>query len=187
LGALPATTLGYEKRHAWWARAIANYDEEQFVRDLLADQPEAPTYFAIMKRLNRDGMPILGKLPEPPLLSPEAFQKAIQEGAVLVDTRDKFAFAGGHIKGAINIPAGKMFSTWAGWLLPYLVRVHQFGTELLRQGRLSPRRRGRAGAPFCPHPLCPPLPQGGRGGTRCRAHCRAPLHPSPTQWERGWG
>jgi hypothetical protein len=68
-----------------------------------------------------------------------------------------------------------------------LVRVHQFGTELLRQGRLSPRRRGRAGAPFCPHPLCPPLPQGGRGGTRCRAHCRAPLHPSPTQWERGWG
>jgi hydroxyacylglutathione hydrolase len=119
LGALPATTLGYEKRHAWWARAIANYDEEQFVRDLLADQPEAPTYFAIMKRLNRDGMPILGKLPEPPHLTPEAFQNALRDGAVLVDTRDKFAFAGGHIKGAINIPAGKMFSTWAGWLLPY--------------------------------------------------------------------
>jgi hydroxyacylglutathione hydrolase len=38
---------------------------------------------------------------------------------VLADTRDKFAFAGGHIKGAINIPAGRMFSTWAGWLLPY--------------------------------------------------------------------
>ncbi|MCS7352504.1 MAG: rhodanese-like domain-containing protein, partial [Anaerolineae bacterium] len=99
--------------------AIANYDEQTFVNDLLADQPEAPTYFAVMKRLNRDGMPILGKLPEPPLLSPEAFQKALSEGAVLVDTRDKFAFAGGHIPGAINIPAGKNFSTWAGWMLPY--------------------------------------------------------------------
>ncbi|MCS6918421.1 MAG: MBL fold metallo-hydrolase, partial [Fimbriimonadales bacterium] len=119
LGALPASTLGYERRHAWWAHAIANYDEQTFVNDLLADQPEAPTYFAVMKRLNRDGMPILGKLPEPPLLSPEAFQKALSEGAVLVDTRDKFAFAGGHIKGAINIPAGRLFSTWAGWLLPY--------------------------------------------------------------------
>lgn len=41
------------------------------------------------------------------------------EGAILVDTRDKFAFAGGHIPGSINIPAGKNFSTWAGWLLPY--------------------------------------------------------------------
>ena len=37
----------------------------------------------------------------------------------MVDTRDKLAFAGGHLKGAINIPAGKSFSTWAGWLLPY--------------------------------------------------------------------
>ncbi|CUU34926.1 MAG: MBL fold metallo-hydrolase [Armatimonadetes bacterium] len=119
LGALPATTLGYEKRHAWWAKSVTAYNEEAFVRELLADQPEAPTYFAVMKRLNRDGMPILGSLPQPPLLTPEAFQRAMAEGAQLVDTRDKFAFAGGHIKGAINIPAGKWFSTWAGWLLDY--------------------------------------------------------------------
>lgn len=119
LGALPASTLGYERRHAWWAHDIEARDEEAFVKDLLADQPEAPAYFAMMKRLNRDGMPILGKLPQPPLLSPEAFKKAMDEGAILVDTRDKFAFAGGHIPGAINIPAGKNFSTWAGWLLPY--------------------------------------------------------------------
>jgi len=25
------------------------------------------------------------------------------------------------------------------------------------------------------------------GGTRSRAHRRAPLHPSPTLWEKGWG
>ena len=30
-----------------------------------------------------------------------------------------------------------------------------------------------------------PSPAGGRGGTRCRAHRRAPLHPAPTAWERG--
>ena len=48
--------------------------------------------------------------------------------------------------------------------LDKLVRVHRFGTESLRQGRFSPRKRERAGALCCPHPLCPPLPRGGRGG-----------------------
>ena len=37
----------------------------------------------------------------------------------IVDTRPVEAFADGHIKGTINIPLGKSFITWAGWLLPY--------------------------------------------------------------------
>lgn len=119
LGALPATTVGYERRHAWWAEYLEKDDEEGFVKALLAGQPEAPTYFKEMKRLNRDGMPILGGIPHPGRLTKAQFDRYLREGAILVDTRDKFAFAGGHIRGAINIPAGKNFSTWAGWLLPY--------------------------------------------------------------------
>ncbi len=118
LGALPATALGYERRHAWWAKHLQAYDERGFVREILADQPDAPLYFARMKQLNRDGMPILGRLPQPPLLTPDAFHQTMCEGALLVDTRDRTAFAKGHIHGAINIPAGKLFSVWAGWLLP---------------------------------------------------------------------
>src|SRR5207237_1826083 len=52
LGALPSTTLGYE-RLANWAFQIE--DEELFVRDVVAGQPEAPRYFARMKAVNRDG------------------------------------------------------------------------------------------------------------------------------------
>ncbi|MEN3000975.1 MAG: rhodanese-like domain-containing protein [Armatimonadota bacterium] len=118
LGALPATTLGYERRYAWWAKHLQAHDEERFVQEVLRDQPDAPTYFARMKQLNRDGIPILGSLPQPPLLTPDAFRQRMRDGAILVDTRDKFAFAGRHLPGAINIPAGKPFSTWAGWLLP---------------------------------------------------------------------
>ena len=85
-----------------------------------------------------------------------------------------------------------------GW---ELVRVHRFDTESLRQGRFSPRGRERVGAPCCPHPLCPPLPRGGRGGL-WSAEAKLPptlkltlQHskqvsarlPSPTSWERGWG
>jgi len=119
LGAVPSSTVGYERRFAWWADYLAKDDEEGFVKALLSGQPEAPSYFAVMKRLNRDGMPILGDLPQPHRLTPEQFRQALQGGAVLVDTRDKFAFAGGHLPGSLNIPGGKNFSTWAGWLLPY--------------------------------------------------------------------
>lgn len=119
LGAVASTTVGYERRFAWWADYLQKGDEEGFVKALLSGQPEAPYYFAQMKRLNRDGMPILGQLPQPQLLTPEQFQRRLSEGALLVDTRDKLAFAGGHLRGAINIPGGKSFSTWAGWLLPY--------------------------------------------------------------------
>ncbi|WP_027881181.1 MBL fold metallo-hydrolase [Meiothermus rufus] len=119
LGAVASTTVGYERRFAWWADYLRTNDEEGFVKALLLGQPEAPYYFAQMKRLNRDGMPILGDLPRPHQFTPAQFRHKLAEGAILVDTRDKLAFAGGHIPGAINIPAGKNFSTWAGWLLPY--------------------------------------------------------------------
>jgi hydroxyacylglutathione hydrolase len=119
LGAVASTTVGYERLFSWWADYLRSGDEEGFVRALLSGQPEAPYYFAQMKRLNRDGMPILGSLPKPDRLAPAQFQQRLAQGAILVDTRDKLAFAGGHLRGAINLPGGKSFSTWAGWLLPY--------------------------------------------------------------------
>ncbi|RIH88168.1 Hydroxyacylglutathione hydrolase GloC [Calidithermus terrae] len=138
LGALPSTTVGYERRFAWWADYLRRGDEEGFVRALLEGQPEAPYYFARMKRLNRDGVPILGEVPPARRLTPGQFRQALQDGAVLVDTRDKSAFARGHLPGSINIPAGKNFPTWAGWLLPYdrplvLLASPQQADELARQ------------------------------------------------------
>ncbi|RIH89424.1 MBL fold metallo-hydrolase [Calidithermus roseus] len=138
LGAVPSSTVGYERRFAWWADYLAKDDEEAFVRALLSGQPEAPSYFKEMKRLNRDGMPILGGIPHPGRLTKAQFDRYLREGAILVDTRDKFAFAGGHLKGSINLPAGKGFSTWAGWLLPYdrplvLLASPQQLEELTRQ------------------------------------------------------
>jgi hydroxyacylglutathione hydrolase len=119
MGALPATTLGYERRYAWWAPLLRAGDEARFVQMTLEDQPDAPAYFARMKQLNRDGVPILGTLPQPPLLTPDAFVEWFRRDAVLVDTRERDAFASGHLPGAIHIPAGRLVSNWAGWLLPY--------------------------------------------------------------------
>lgn len=118
LGAVPSTAVGYERRFAWWADCLREGDQEGFVKALLEGQPEAPSYFARMKRLGRDGMPILGALPAPRPLEPGEFRRLLSEGGMLVDTRDKRAFAGGHLRGSVNVPAGKNFSSWAAWVVP---------------------------------------------------------------------
>jgi hydroxyacylglutathione hydrolase len=43
----------------------------------------------------------------------------VDRGAQVVDARDKFAYAGGHLPGSYNIPDSSDFSTWAGWLLDF--------------------------------------------------------------------
>src|SRR5919107_886935 len=58
LSAVPQSTLGYEKRFNW---AFAVADEDEFVRAVLAGQPEPPRYFAQMKRINQSGPPLLGE------------------------------------------------------------------------------------------------------------------------------
>jgi hydroxyacylglutathione hydrolase len=64
LGAVPQTTVGYEKRYNPMLDA-ARRGQEAFVDAILDGQPEPPLYFARMKQLNRDGVPLLDGLPRP--------------------------------------------------------------------------------------------------------------------------
>lgn len=116
LGAVPFSTLGYEKIANWGLRLS---DENEFVEAVLAGQPEPPKYFAEMKRINKEGPRILGGFRRPELLSAAAIDGWLAKGEMVVDTRPAADFAAGHIPGTINIPLTKSFSTWAGWLLPY--------------------------------------------------------------------
>ena len=121
LGAVPSSTLGYEKLVNW---AFQCADEDDFVRKVLADQPEPPVYFAHMKRMNRDGPAVLDRLPEPEPVEPEALADVLRSGAVVVDLRSRADFAEGHLPGTLNLPWGPDFTTWAGWLLPYDAPIH---------------------------------------------------------------
>ena len=59
LGALPSTTVGYERSYAWWAPYLNNDDEQGFIDELLDGQPDAHAYFARMKRQNKAGPDLL--------------------------------------------------------------------------------------------------------------------------------
>ena len=116
LGAIPSTTLGYEKVVNW---GLADVSEDEFVAQVLAGQPEPPAYFAQMKRINKEGPRILHGLPHPERLPAGDLAAVLARGGTVVDTRPWSAFAVGHVPGTINIPLNKSFTTWAGWLLRY--------------------------------------------------------------------
>ncbi|MBM4186006.1 MAG: MBL fold metallo-hydrolase [Gemmatimonadetes bacterium] len=116
LGAVPTSTVGYEKRVSW---AFGATSEGEFVRQVLAGQPEPPKYFGRMKVVNRDGPPILGPVAAPARLAADRVVGLIDGGALVVDCRPTVEYATGFIPGTVNIPFSKNFVSYAGSLLPY--------------------------------------------------------------------
>jgi hydroxyacylglutathione hydrolase len=116
LGAVPQSALGYERRFNW---AFGVHDEAEFVRAVLAGQPDPPRYFAEMKRINRDGPRVRGDAARPPAVDVAVLARALAAGAPVVDARPARAYAEGAIPETLNIPANRSFATWCGSLLPY--------------------------------------------------------------------
>lgn len=117
LGAVPSSTVGYEKIRNWALQYAS--DQKGFVDYLLDGQPEPPKYFAMMKHLNKVDRPLLVEVPKHPKLSKSQFQAAYKDGLKVIDTRDKVDFAKGFLPNSINIQGNNSFSTWAGWILNY--------------------------------------------------------------------
>jgi hydroxyacylglutathione hydrolase len=145
LGAVPQTTVGYEKRYNA-SLAAADRGEDAFVEAILAGQPEPQTYFARMKRDNNQGVPLLSRLPQPQRLTVAELGQAVKEGeALIVDTRlDRSAFMTRHIPGSLHAPINRSFNTVVGSLVedetvPILLivddsRVEEAVRDLVRLG-----------------------------------------------------
>lgn len=117
LGAIPSSTLGYEKRFNP-SFHIPNKDE--FVDWLLSEQPEPPFYFARMKHVNKVGPTLQKDLPVPVRLNRVELEQWLASDALVIDSRPGEAFMTGHLLGAINIPATSAnFNTYAGWLVDF--------------------------------------------------------------------
>lgn len=117
LGAVPSSTVGYEKIRNW---AFSHPDnEEAFIENLLDGQPEPPKYFAEMKKLNKTERPLLVEVPDIPKLSNEQFTEFYKGGGLVIDTRNKTIYTQGYLPGSLNIQGNNSFATWVGWLLDY--------------------------------------------------------------------
>ena len=117
LGAVPSTTVGYEKKRNWAFSYGTN--KAGFIDFLLTDQPEPPKYFAKMKELNKVDRPLLTEVPTIKELSKSELNAATAKGIKLIDTRNKQDFEKGFIPGSINIQGNNSFATWMGWFVSY--------------------------------------------------------------------
>jgi hydroxyacylglutathione hydrolase len=122
LGAVPQSTVGYERRFNPALRAATS--EQAFVDFILDGQPEPPMYFARMKRDNKLGPRVLGGVPKPRELSPAEFARIDGTKNAIVDTRPWDAFRKGHLRGALFLPLGKSFNTDAGSMIEERERIH---------------------------------------------------------------
>lgn len=117
LGAIPSTTLGYEKL---FSPAFQFEDEESFGEWLLSGQPDAPFYFAQMKKVNKEGPALLAALPAPQPVDRATLAQALAEGALVIDLRNREDFAKAHLPGTVNIAASNTgFINYVGWMADY--------------------------------------------------------------------
>lgn len=113
LGAVPSSTIGYERRFNAAIRA-AQGGEKAFVDFILHGQPEPPVYFSAMKQQNKRGPKVLGGLTIPPRVTAEAVAGVDTDRHAVVDTRAWDRFRDGHLPGALSFPLIGSFSTDVG-------------------------------------------------------------------------
>ncbi|MBR2757883.1 MAG: MBL fold metallo-hydrolase, partial [Exiguobacterium sp.] len=115
LGAIPTSTVGYEKATNW---ALQMTDKDAFIKELTTDQPEPPNYFAMMKKVNKEGIQVTTDIARPEVVGADRLDTLVEETQV-IDTRKGEDFANGHVPGTINIPYNNKFVSWAGWLVNF--------------------------------------------------------------------
>ncbi|MFG2822440.1 rhodanese-like domain-containing protein [Kitasatospora sp. NPDC048365] len=115
LSAELSSTIGEQRRTNY---ACAPMDEDAFVAIVTAGQPAAPGYFGYDADLNRRERSLFDAgAARAGALAADEFLAARDGGAVLVDARDPQAFAAGHLRGALNVPADGRFAEQAGTVL----------------------------------------------------------------------
>lgn len=118
LGAVPSSTVGYERTFGWWSQCVRENNEQAFVDMLLEGQPDAPVYFGRMKRQNKSGPALLGERPALRHYEPGELQERLRDGEVtFIDTRGLDSYLKGAVPGALFVPGGKSFATWAAWVI----------------------------------------------------------------------
>ena len=116
IGEAPHTTIGAERisNYAFQARS-----RDSFVQMVLDGMPQAPTYYPVLKRINKHGATMLAESPVPAALDAAQVESLRARGAVIVDARSFQQFGKGHIPGAVAAGLGENFVAWMGWLAPY--------------------------------------------------------------------
>ena len=132
LGAIAASTVGYERNFSWWSLYLRNDDEQGFVDELLSGQPDAHAYFGRMKVENKIGPAVIGDAPELIEYTADELRSALEADSVIfVDTRHNNEVHEGTVARSLNIPGASKAASYGAWV--YDPQVEQRSLVLLAE------------------------------------------------------
>lgn len=108
------STLGYERKY----NPLLQKDRNDFIRHKVKERHYKPPYFQMMEKLNREGAPPLMEIPKPRPMNASEFEREMQEGMLVLDTRSAEAISGSFIPGSLAIPLD-MVPAFAGYFITY--------------------------------------------------------------------
>ncbi len=110
-----SSTLGNERVGNW---AFKKQSQEEFVAEIRSDQPFVPSYFGFDVDTNKAGAEnFKSSTSKVPL---QINVSNIEEGHLIIDTRDQADYKNGHLANSINIMARSIndkFETWLGTIV----------------------------------------------------------------------
>ena len=134
LGAIAASTVGYERNFSWWAQYLRNDDEQGFVTELLSGQPDAHSYFGRMKLENKIGPAVIGDAPDLIEYMADELRSALEADSVIfVDTRHNNEVHEGTVARSLNIPGVSKAASYGAWV--YDPQVEHRSLVLLAESR----------------------------------------------------
>jgi len=136
------STIGEQKKFNYALKAATR---EQFIKEVTEGILPPPQYFFEDARINKDGYDsvdhVMKKSNRP--LTAHQFEEALQQGALILDTRSADDFEKGYIPGSINIGLNGQYAIWVGTLIDIqqpLILITEPGKEhesILRLARVG--------------------------------------------------
>lgn len=108
----PSSTLGNERQGNW---AFQIKEKEEFVEEILKDQPFIPSYFGFNVDINKEGAENYAS--SIATIRVQIGVNKLPSDSLIIDTRPQDDFKNGHLEGSINIMArneNDKIETWLG-------------------------------------------------------------------------
>jgi hydroxyacylglutathione hydrolase len=113
-----SSTIGVEKLTNW---SLQNSTEQDFVSQLIADQPFMPKYFGFDVATNKKGannfLQSISIVPRFEKITCETCASKLENDIVIIDTRPQIIYKEGHFENSFNLQIGGKFETWLGSII----------------------------------------------------------------------
>lgn len=107
-------TIGSEKKYNW---SLQEATEDEFVKNLLLDQPFIPVYFPHDVEINRKGAADLKTAINSVKMESADPATRLNTNLWVVDVRDEKEYKKGHFPNSINLMETGKFETWLGTII----------------------------------------------------------------------